>query len=62
MENEKKKFTKDSTPVDAPKDETRNLANQSTEKKKGGNIGVIAIIVIAVIIILGLLFFSDLWV
>ena len=55
-ENERTE-NKQSTPVENKKVEVKYHANQSTEKKKGGSMGIIAIVVIAAIIILGLLFF-----
>lgn len=60
-DNERKENLK-STPVETPKEDRKNHVNQSTEEKQGSNYGIIAIIVIAAIIVLGLLFFSDLWV
>lgn len=57
-----RKANKKSTPVENKKDEYRNKVSQSTEASQGSNFGLIAIIVIVAIIVLGLLFFSDLWV
>ena len=59
--NQRKKNEK-STPVETPKEDQKYHVNQSTEEKQGGNYGMIAIIVIVAIVVLGLLFFSDLWV
>lgn len=50
---------KKSTPVENKKVDKKYHVNQSTEEKTGGNLGVIAIIVIIAIVVLGLLFFSD---
>lgn len=57
-ENERTE-NKQSTPAENKKVEVKYHANQSTEKKKGGSMGIVAIVVILAIIILGLLFFSD---
>lgn len=57
-----RKQNKKSTPVETPKSEFRGHVNQSTEEKDSNNFGLIAIIVIVAIIVLGLLFFSNLWV
>ena len=53
---------KKSTPVETPKDNRRNHVNQSTEEKQSSNYGIIAIVVIVAIILLGLLFFSGVFV
>lgn len=50
-----------STPVPGPEHTMIDQENQSAEKLESSNNGVIAIIVIAGIIILGLLFFSGWW-
>lgn len=50
---------KKSTPAENKKLDQKYHVNQSTEEKTGGNLGLIAIIVIIAIIVLGLLFFSD---
>ena len=62
MEDNQRKENQKSTPVETPKEDQKNHVNQSTEEKQGGNMGIIALVVIVAIIILGLLFFSDLWV
>ncbi len=62
MEDKDRKENLKSTPVETPKEERKNHVNQSTEENQGSNYGMIAIIVIIAIIVLGLLFFSDLWV
>lgn len=62
MEDKERKENLKSTPVETPKEERKNHVNQSTEEKQPGNYGLIAIVVIVAIIVLGLLFFSDLWV
>jgi len=51
-ENEK------STPTPNEKENVKNIANQSTEKKTGGGLGIIAIIVILAIIIFGIIWFT----
>jgi hypothetical protein len=62
MEDKERKENLKSTPVETPKEDQKYHVNQSTEESQKSNYGMIAIIVIAVIIVLGLLFFSDLWV
>ena len=62
IDKDQRKMNEKSTPVETPKKDQKNHVNQSTEEKKGGNIGMIAIIIIIAIIVLGFLFFSDLWV
>lgn len=62
MEDKERKENLKSTPVETPKEDQKYHVNQSTEENQKSNYGMIAIIVIAVIIVLGLLFFSDLWV
>ena len=62
MEKNDRTENKKSTPVETPKQDTKYHVNQSTEEKSGGNMGIIAIIILIAIIVLGLLFFSDLWV
>ena len=62
MEKNQRKENEKSTPVETPKEDQKYHVNQSTEEKQGGSMGMIAIIVIVAIIVLGLLFFSDLWV
>lgn len=57
-ENERTE-NKQSTPVENKKEKVKYHANQSSETKQGGNMGLIAIVVIIAIIVLGLLFFSD---
>lgn len=61
METNDRTENKKSTPVTNKKIDKKNHVNQSTEEKQGGNMGVIAIIVIIAIVVLGLLFFSDLF-
>lgn len=60
MNPEKKTENKKSTPVENKKEDVRNHVNQSTEEKTGGNLGMVAIIVIVAIIILGLWLFTYL--
>ena len=62
MDDKQRKENLKSTPVETPKEDKKHHVNQSTEEKQPSNYGLIAIAVIAAIIILGLLFFSDLWV
>ncbi|WP_424495208.1 hypothetical protein [Salinimicrobium sp. GXAS 041] len=62
MDDKQRKENLKSTPVETPKEDLKNHVNQSTEEKQGSNYGIIAVVVIVAIIILGLLFFSDLWV
>ncbi|GHA42906.1 hypothetical protein GCM10007103_25080 [Salinimicrobium marinum] len=62
MEDKERKENLKSTPVETPKEDQKYHVNQSTEESQKSNYGMIAIIVIAAIIVLGLLFFSDLWV
>lgn len=62
MESKDRKENKKSTPVENKKSDTKYHVNQSTEEKSGGNLGMIAIGVIIAIIVLGLLFFSDVFV
>lgn len=62
IDKDQRKKNKKSTPVENPKEDQKYHVNQSTEQKQGGNYGLIAIIVVVAIIVLGLLFFSDLWV
>lgn len=50
---------KKSTPVENKSTDKKYHVNQSTESKRGGNMGLIAVIVIIAIVVLGLLFFSD---
>lgn len=57
-----RKENKKSTPVENKKADPKYHVNQSTEKKQGGNLGLIAIIVVVLLIVLGLVFFSDIWV
>lgn len=59
MEENPRKENKKSTPVENKKEDVKYHVNQSTEEKKGGNIGMIAIIIIIAIIVLGLLFFGP---
>lgn len=59
MEENPRKENKKSTPVENKKEDVKYHVNQSTEEKKGGNIGLIAIIIIIAIIVLGLLFFGP---
>jgi hypothetical protein len=61
METNDRTENKKSTPVENKKADTKYHVNQSTEQKTGGNLGMIAIIVIIAIIVLGLLFFSDIF-
>lgn len=62
IDKDQRKKNKKSTPVENTKDDQKYHVNQSTEEKQGGNFGLIAIIVVIAIIVIGLLFFSDLWV
>lgn len=62
MDDKQRKENLKSTPVETPKEDQKHHVNQSTEEKEGSNYGMIAIIVIIAIVVLGLLFFSDLWV
>ncbi len=62
MDDKQRKENLKSTPVETPKEDQKYHVNQSTEEKQGSNYGIIAVVVILAIIILGLLFFSDLWV
>ncbi|WP_345596985.1 hypothetical protein VS868_09400 [Salinimicrobium sp. 3283s] len=59
METNDRKENKKSTPVENKKTDKKYHVNQSTEEKTGGSLGVIAIGVIIAIVVLGLLFFSD---
>ncbi|UZH54201.1 hypothetical protein JRG66_09340 [Salinimicrobium tongyeongense] len=59
METNDRKENKKSTPVENKKTDKKYHVNQSTEEKSGGSLGMIAIIVIIAIVVLGLLFFSD---
>lgn len=59
METNDRTENKKSTPVENKKTDKKYHVNQSTEEKRGGNLGMIAIIVIIAIVVLGLLFFSD---
>lgn len=59
METNDRTENKKSTPVENQKTDKKYHVNQSTEEKTGGGLGMIAIIVIIAIIVLGLLFFSD---
>ena len=59
MEMNDRTENKKSTPVENKKNDKKYHVNQSTEEKAGGNLGMIAIIVIIAIVVLGLLFFSD---
>ena len=54
------KENKKSTPVENEKATVRNHANQSTEANRGGNMGLVAVIVLIAIIALGLWFFGGL--
>lgn len=49
---------KKSTPAPNEKEDVKNIANQSTEKKAGGGMGIIAIIIILAIIIFGIIWFT----
>lgn len=59
MEENPRKENKKSTPAENKKEDVKYHVNQSTEKKSGGNIGLIAIVIIIAIIVLGLLFFGP---
>lgn len=59
MEKNPRKENKKSTPVENKKEDVKYHVNQSTEEKAGGNLGLIAIIIIIAIIVLGLLFFGP---
>lgn len=59
METNDRTENKKSTPVESKKTNKKYHVNQSTEEKKGGSMGLIAIIVIIAIVVLGLLFFSN---
>lgn len=58
MKETHRKENKHSTPAENKKENVKNIANQSTEKKTGGGLGIIAIIIILAIIIFGIIWFT----
>lgn len=59
MREKERTENRQSTPVENKKEQVKYHANQSSDAKRGGSMGMVAIVVIIAIIVLGLLFFSD---